>query len=45
MKMTKMKLDSIPSIEEFTEFLADVNVTDWHHALVNKALEVVKGIP
>jgi len=43
--MTEMKLDSIPSIEEFREFLNDVTVTDWHHALVNNALEVVKGFP
>ena len=43
--MTKMKLDSIPSIEEFRKFLEDVTVTDWHHALINNALEVVKGIP
>lgn len=43
--MKKIKLASIPSIEEFTEFLEDVTVTDWHLALVDNALEVVKGIP
>ncbi|MFX1416656.1 MAG: nucleotidyltransferase domain-containing protein, partial [Promethearchaeota archaeon] len=40
-----MKLDSIPSIGEFEKFLKDVSVTDWHNALVDNALEVVKDIP
>jgi hypothetical protein len=45
MRMAKMKLDSIPCIDEFSMFLQDTTSTEWHHAIVDKALQVVESIP